>query len=125
MYHFFEHWRARPPWLDLTVRERTAYLDRFGPEMESLADEGVALLGIVLKETRFLHRVECQYRGLWAVPAGLPHVRALNAMLERHGWDTYFDRYRARIEPVRMTAQSPTAASVKTGEVSVSVNGQG
>jgi len=113
MYHYFEHWCARPGWLDLTIRERTAYLDQFASEMEGLANEGVVLLGIVLKETPFLHRVESQYRVLWAVPDGPPQVQALDAVRERHGWGLYFERRRARMEPIRMTDRSPTAPSVK------------
>ena len=88
---YAEHWSARPAWMALSIQERIAFLDQLGPDMARLRASSATLIGVVLRETKRLHRSDCYYMALWRMPEGGAHIERLKALLEAVGWDRYFE----------------------------------
>ncbi len=89
---YAEHWIARPAWLALSIPDRLAFLDRIGPEMDQFVGRGAELVGVALRETRFLHRSDCDYIALWSMTDDVEQVAQLDGILEAIGWSDFFDR---------------------------------
>jgi hypothetical protein len=88
---YTEHWSARPAWLALSLDERIRYLDQLGPAIDRLVASGVTLLGVVLRESRLLHRSDCHYLAVWHMPAGVSQAHMLESALAAAGWEVYFE----------------------------------
>lgn len=99
---YVEHWIARPAWLALSISDRLAFLDRIGPDMDRFSDAGAELIGVALRETKMLHRSDCDYIALWSMPEGHAQVQELDSILERIGWSDFFDR--GGVEPAELAS---------------------
>jgi len=98
---YTEHWSARPAWLTLSIDERIRFLDRLGPAMDRLLASGATLIGVVLRESRLLHRDDAQYLALWRMPEGASQIDMLESALAAAGWYAYFDPVAAAPDALR------------------------
>ena len=113
---YAEHWSARPEWMALSIPDRIAFLDQLGPDMNRLRASSASLIGVVLRETKRLHRSDCYYMALWRMPEGGAHIEQLNALLEAVGWGRYFEPA-APVADVEVGAESDSEPRPPTREI--------
>ena len=91
-----ELWKARQVWFELSLLERSAYLENFAPAIRRLLVNGAELIALgVAEETRRL--VDYDYWAIWRFPDE-EHLVDFNRAIESGGWHDYFERVNLGVE---------------------------
>ena len=95
MYLYFELWKPKPAWDDVSREQRQEFLNQLRAGTRKMEELGVELVGFAICDKAASHSGDFRYMVAWKMP-NLGHVHMLEKAVQSEGWYNYFDVTNAR-----------------------------